>query len=131
MMVGPQWAKFLAISGELIDAHKAKEIGLVLEVIPHEQFGDKVQDLGRRIASMPPETVMLNRRLINGAMEIMGWTQQKQLTIALNAISNSVMDRAATPDGRVLSEILRDEGWKAFKEARDEPFEEPWLEASE
>jgi len=127
LLVGPQWAKFLALSGELIDAHTAKEIGLVIEVTPHVEFSERVRDLARRVAAMPNDTVILNRRLINGALEVIGWTQQKQLTIALNAISNSVMDRATTVDGRNLIEILKTEGWSAFKQARDQPFEPGWL----
>jgi len=129
LLVGPQWAKFLALSGELIDAHRAKEIGLVLEVVPDDRFSERVQDLAGRVAAMPPDTVMLNKRLINGAMEMLGWTQQKQLTVALNSIANSVMDRAATPDGRRFIDILDKEGWSAFKQARDEPFKQPWLDS--
>jgi enoyl-CoA hydratase/carnithine racemase len=126
--VVPQWAKFLALSGELITARRAKEIGLVLEVFPRETFEEKVNDLARRVVSMPRHGVMLNRRLLNGAMTMMGWLAQKELAQATNTITNAMVDEAVAADGRKLMDILRTEGWQAFKDARDAPFAEPWLD---
>jgi len=128
-LVGPQWAKFLALSGELITAHKAKEIGLVLEVFPPEVFEAKAQDLARRVAAMPAEAVMLNRRVINGAMTMMGWDGQRELSLALNTITNQLAAGARAADGRVLAEVRRDHGWVEYKKARDAAFVEPWLDA--
>jgi enoyl-CoA hydratase/carnithine racemase len=125
--VGPQWAKFLAISGELLTAEKAQQIGLVLAVLPHERFHEKVADLGRRIASMPSASVVMNRRVVNGALDHMGWGSQKDLAMAMNAVANGDLPEARAASGRRFSE-LRDQGWQAFKQARDEPFRTPWLE---
>ncbi len=124
--VGPQWAKFLALSGELLSARRAAEIGLVLAVFPDEEFPGKVADLARRIAAMPPSGVQMNRRVVNGAMDHMGWGVQKDVALALNAVANGDMPRAATPDGRRFAELMRQD-WEAFKRARDEPFADPWL----
>lgn len=54
-LVGSQWAKFLALTGELISAEKAREIGLVLAVVPHADLDRKTRDLARRIASLPEQ----------------------------------------------------------------------------
>lgn len=126
-IVGPQWAKFLILTGEKISAQRAREIGLVLEVFPAEIFPAKVQDLARRIASIPPHAVYLNRRLINSAMNVLGWLAQKELAVPMDAIITSLEGEARTVDGRDLRQIRRDEGWKAYKAARDEPFADPWL----
>jgi len=125
-LVGPQWAKFLALSGELIDPHKAREIGLVVEVIAHEQFEERVADLGRRVASMPADAAVMNRRVVNGAMEQMGWSRQKEHALALNAVTNGRMREARAADGRRFSDLMA-QGWEPFKAARDAPFATPWL----
>jgi len=127
-LIGAQWAKFLAISGELISAKQAKKIGLVLEVFRREIFMDKVYDLARRIASMPREAVIFNRRVVNVSLRAMGWGMQKQLARALNSVANSAGEEAVAADGRSFAE-LKKAGWKAFKEARDAPFKKPWLES--
>jgi enoyl-CoA hydratase/carnithine racemase len=124
--VGFQWAKFLALTGELIDAETARGIGLVVAVVPHERFAEKVADLGRRVASMPQHSVASNRRVVNGAMEHMGWTAQKEHALALNAVANGDMREARAADGRRFSDLLG-EGWDVYKEARDAPYRPPWL----
>ncbi|CAB4924912.1 unannotated protein [freshwater metagenome] len=124
--VGPQRAKFLCMSGEVLTAEQAKEFGLVLEVVEHARFEERVFDLGRRIAAMPPVGVAMNRRVVNGAMDHMGWGSQKHYALALNAVANGDFREHATQDGRRFSDLMK-EGWKAFKDARDAPFKTPWL----
>ena len=124
--VGPQWAKFLAMSGELIDARTAHRIGLVLETVPDDLLLDRVADLARRIASIPGAGPDLNRRVINAGMDAMGWSTQKRLAGAFNALTNSQMREARTPDGSSLFELMADD-WEVYKAKRDAPFEPPWL----
>lgn len=124
--VGPQWAKFLSLSGEVLTARKACEIGLVLEVFPDEIFADKVADLARRVASIPPRAAEMNKRVVNSALDQMGWGPQGELSVALNSIASAEIPQARAANGQLFSE-LRAEGWAAYKAARDEPFNEPWL----
>ena len=125
-LLGPQWAKFLALSGELISARKAKEIGLVLEVVPHADLMARAQDLGRRIAAMPRDTMLMNRRLINEGMNATGWTAQKQTGLAMNSVVNSGFKEHRAWNGEKFSDLLQ-QGWTIYKEVRDAPFKEPWL----
>ena len=125
-LVGAQWAKFLALSGELITATKAKEIGLVLEVVEPDQLLDRVQDLGRRIAAMPRETMLINRRMINVGMNMSGWKAQKEAGLAFNAAANSNAKEHTAWNGERFSDLMK-QGFKHYKEVRDAPFKEPWL----
>jgi enoyl-CoA hydratase/carnithine racemase len=127
-IVGGQWAKFLMLSGELISAQKAKEIGLVLEVVPDDRLGERVEDLARRIAAMPREAVMLHKQEINGTLDMMGYAANKTYARAQEAVVNAMSHMARSSDGRLLFEVLREQGFKAFKDARDTPFKPPWLE---
>ena len=127
-LIGPQWAKFLMVTGEIIDAAKAKDIGIVLEVIEHARFADKVAALGQRVAAMPPYGVMLNKRNVNAAMDAAGWLLTKGFNQSHYPVIDSMAPHAVAADGRRLVDIMRDEGWKAWRTARDAPFAEPWLE---
>jgi enoyl-CoA hydratase/carnithine racemase len=126
-LVGPQWAKFLAISGDMITAPQAKSIGLVLDVVPEEEFHDRVYDLARRIAAMPPDAVQLNRRLVNATMDIMGWGATRELSRALDSVMASVAASSRAADGRAFKDLLAAGDWKGFREARDAAFLPPWL----
>jgi hypothetical protein len=76
---------------------------------------------------MPPDGVTFNRRVINSAMDMMGWRNQKTVSNAMSAVLNSVAREQLTADGEKFME-LRSRDWNAFKEARDRPFTPPWLE---
>jgi enoyl-CoA hydratase/carnithine racemase len=56
-LVGPQKAAELLFTGDIIDASTAKEIGLVLDIVPHEQLMEKAKALAVKIASNPPMAV--------------------------------------------------------------------------
>lgn len=129
-LIGPQWAKFLALTGELISAEKAKEIGLVLEVFSSEELMPKAQELAHRIAAMPRQTMLMNRRLINEGMNADGWIAQKQAGLALNSVINSCFKEHRAWNGEKFSDLLQ-QGWKKYKEVRDEPFKDPWLKEDE
>jgi enoyl-CoA hydratase/carnithine racemase len=127
-LIGPQWAKFMMWTGEAISAQRAKEIGFVMEVVAPDRLADTTLDLAARIAAMPRYGVMLNKRNIDGAMNMMGWTNNKNFSVSHTTVTESMVPLASTPDGRLLEQILATEGFKAFKEARDAGFSKPWLE---
>ncbi|HET6474078.1 MAG TPA: enoyl-CoA hydratase-related protein [Pseudomonadales bacterium] len=56
-LVGRERAAELLFTGELIDAAKAKEIGLVSRVVPHEQLLPAALEIARKIAANPPLAV--------------------------------------------------------------------------
>jgi 2-(1,2-epoxy-1,2-dihydrophenyl)acetyl-CoA isomerase len=126
-LVGPQWAKYLMFTGDIISARRAKEIGLILEVIPDADFEERVAKLAQRIAAMPRIATMLEKRQMNGTMDMMGWTANRTFSHSHEAIINAMAEYAEASDGRMLRDIFANEGFKAFKEARDAPHAEPWL----
>lgn len=127
-LVGPQWAKFLMLTGEVIGAQRAQQIGLVLEVVEEDRFQERVDSLAARIAAMPPVGVTLNKQNVDGMMEMMGWTQSAIYTRALKAVLQSTAPEARSADGTKLRDVLRNEGLRAFIAARDAAFRTPWLE---
>lgn len=53
-LVGREQAAELLLTGEIIDAARAAEIGLVGRVVPHEELLDRALELARKIATNPP-----------------------------------------------------------------------------
>lgn len=126
-LIGPQWAKFMALTGEMLTAEKAKEIGLVLEVVEPEVLWPKTQDLARRVAAMPRDTMIMNRRMINTGMNVSGWTAQKQVGIAFNAVTNSCFAEHRAWNGERFVDLMKKD-WKTYKEVRDAPFKQSWFD---
>jgi enoyl-CoA hydratase len=62
--VGLMRAKELVLSGEMVDAAKAKEIGLALEVVPAERLLAYALEKAQKIASRAPVGVALAKRAL-------------------------------------------------------------------
>ena len=66
-IVGPHWARWLAMACERIDAHQALAIGLVHAVYPAEEFAERVQAFARKLAGMPREAMGVAKVAIDTA----------------------------------------------------------------
>jgi enoyl-CoA hydratase/carnithine racemase len=56
-LVGSGMARRLSMTGEVVDAHRAERIGLVTEVVAHEQLLDRALELAGQIAEVPGPTM--------------------------------------------------------------------------
>lgn len=64
-IVGFAEARWLLITCNPISGAKAAEIGLVNEAVPEDQLAEKVEDLARRLAAMPPKGVAQTKKLLS------------------------------------------------------------------
>jgi enoyl-CoA hydratase/carnithine racemase len=126
-VVGSQWATFLMITGELIDARTARQIGLVLVVEPDDELLDRTRDLAGRIARMPRQAVRLNRRTIEAVAAAGGDSARRSAALDGDAATLAASAGAAAPDGRSFTEIIAVEGIAGLKAARQQQYREPWL----
>jgi enoyl-CoA hydratase/carnithine racemase len=77
-IVGPAKAAELLYSGDMIDAAEALRIGLVSEVVPHDELMDKAMAMAGRIAANPPLALRymkqgLRRTTYGDPRQIGGW----------------------------------------------------------
>ena len=63
-LVGLGHAMRLILTGDLIDAEEAKEIGLVEQVVPHDELREKTFDLAGRISRQSPLTVKIAKEAV-------------------------------------------------------------------
>ena len=62
--VGMARACEMTFTGEVIDAQKASDIGLVNDMVAHDQLMNAALDLAGKIASKPPEALRMAKRLL-------------------------------------------------------------------
>jgi enoyl-CoA hydratase len=65
LVIGPQWTKRLALTGETIDAAQARAIGLVQDVVPSGTALDRALTMAGTIAQNPAEAVRVGKRFVN------------------------------------------------------------------
>ena len=69
-LVGLQRANALAMLGEKLDANRAKDWGLIHEVVPAATLADTSFDLARRLAAMPTRALGLIKRGFNRSLGV-------------------------------------------------------------
>ena len=106
-LVGKGRAKELIFTGDRISAQKAREIGLVLEVLPKEQLLAHCKAVAAKIAEKGPLAVAASKRLI-----------ERGADLPLAAANDS----EAQAFGLIFDTDDRREGMKAFLEKRQAVF---------
>ena len=106
--VGLHQAKRLAFTGEIIDASRAADLGIVNEVVPTRELDAAVDAMATTVAAGPPIAVANSKRYLNNASNI-------SLFQALEAEALGQGVNFATRDTK--------EAMRAFVEKRNPAFE--------
>jgi len=69
-MVGRAKAKELCMTGDMIDAQQAKELGLVAKVFPADQLLDETMKVARALASKSPGVLRSLKRVVNCGVDL-------------------------------------------------------------
>jgi enoyl-CoA hydratase len=64
-IVGPRWAKQISLTSEPIDAATALRIGLVNEVVGHDQLMERAKAVAKTIASRRPDLLVTVKQVID------------------------------------------------------------------
>lgn len=118
--VGPQWAKRLLFTGDVISGRDAAKLGLVLDAVPALGIDSFAMKLAGRVALVDPELTAAHKRIVNLALEQMGMLTLQRLAVETDA-------RAHLASGSRRTTFRRDMAEAGLKQAirnRDEPFGE-------
>ncbi len=116
--VGPQWAKRLLLSGDVVSGADAARIGLVVASAPAAKLEDEVSTLANRLATVDPELLATQKRIVNLALELAGAGTLPRLAAEMDARAH--LSRAKKEFDAEVAAL----GFKAAVRKRDEPFGE-------
>jgi enoyl-CoA hydratase len=70
--IGIRKAKEFLLTGDIIDANEAWRLGLVNQVVPRAELGERTRKLAERISLVPPVTAQVMKDSLNHTAELMG-----------------------------------------------------------
>jgi len=118
--VGVQAAKRLLFTGDLVTGAYAKEIGLALEAPPAAELDATVEALAQRMAGVPKNQLMMQKLMINQAVDSMGFANTQMVATLFDGITRH------SPEGMWFKQKAEEEGFHAAVRHRDsgEPIPE-------
>jgi enoyl-CoA hydratase/carnithine racemase len=108
-----------ALTGDHFDAEEAYRIGMVNEVVPHDELMDRSRALAARIALVPEPAVRLNKAIAMQGLQSSGVYAALLTEGALGALAHSSHNEYREQ----LYETMRTEGVRAYLQMRDGPFQ--------
>ena len=105
-LVGPQRAFELLVLGAPLSVERAREAGLVNEIVPAAQLEEKVLKVAAHLARKPPEALAIARRLLRG--------KQEDIVDCMTKEAQLFKSRLKSPEAR--------EAFQAFLEKRPPDF---------
>ncbi|MDA0365742.1 MAG: enoyl-CoA hydratase/isomerase family protein [Chloroflexi bacterium] len=119
LLAGWKHAHRYALTGDHFDAQEALRIGVINEVVPHDQLMERSYALAHRLAQVPPDSVRLNKAITSYGLEAMGLRNALNVNGMLSALVEASNDG---PDVEHLERARAERGFRGFMEARDGPF---------
>jgi enoyl-CoA hydratase len=117
-LCGWKAANRYALTGDHIDAQEALRIGLVNEVVPHDQLLQRARRLAERIAMVPEASVRLNKAITMRGLQAAGIMSGMHLNGALSAMAHT----SHGPERDALFAAQQNGGMRGFLAARDAKF---------
>jgi enoyl-CoA hydratase len=112
--LGPERAKRMLFTGDKITGGEAEKLGLVLKAVPPERLDAEVEALAARIASVPVNQLMMQKLVVNQAIEAMGLKNTQMLATVFDGISRH------SPEGITFKRRAKTVGWKQAVRERDD-----------
>lgn len=112
--LGPEQTKRMLFTGDTIDGTEAARLGLVLEAAPEDMLDARVEKLAQRMATVPVNQLMMQKLVINQAIEAMGLKQTQTLATIFDGITRH------SPEGLAFKNRAEKVGWKTAVRDRDQ-----------
>ena len=111
--VGAEQAKRMLLTGDLIDGREARRIGLVVDAVPEDSLDQRVAELANRIKGIPRNQLMMNKMMVNQALENMGLTGTQMLATLFDGMARH------SPDGLWFKQRAEEVGFGQAVQERD------------
>jgi enoyl-CoA hydratase len=96
----------MLLTGDKINGAEAERIGLVCKAVPADQLDAETERLAARMATVPVNQLMMQKLMINQAIEAMGLKQTQMFATVFDGITRH------SPEGINFKHRAEQVGWK-------------------
>lgn len=115
-LMGPQWAKRMLFTGDMLLGSDAERLGLVLKSVPAAELDAEVEALADRLAHVDPDLLAAQKRIVNLGLELMGARTLQRVAAENDARGHLAKSREG------FRKVVMEQGVKEAVRQRDLPF---------
>lgn len=117
-LIGQKKTNELLLTGDIVDAAEARQLGLINRVVPVDHLAAEVGKLAHKISITPLITLKLTKTALNRAYEAMGLRNAVHANLDMAATLNA----AYSPEKQEFAEKVKNEGLRAALNWRDSRY---------
>ena len=114
--LGLEHAKRLMLTGESLTGLDAERLGLASRSVPEGDLANTVEDVARKLATIPSSQLAMSKLLVNQAFENMGLRTTQMIGTVFDGIARHI------PEGIEWRDLAMKEGFREAVRRRDAPF---------
>jgi enoyl-CoA hydratase len=114
--LGLEHAKRLMLTGESLSGAEAERVGLASKAVPAAELPAVVDEMARKLATIPANQLAISKLLVNQAYENMGLRTTQLIGTFFDGIARH------TPEGVAWRDLAMKEGFREAVRRRDAPF---------
>jgi enoyl-CoA hydratase len=114
--LGLEHAKRLMLTGESLSGVEAERLGLASKAVPESDLAATVDEVARRLATIPANQLAMSKLLVNQTYENMGLRTTQLIGTVFDGIARH------TPEGVAWRDLAMKEGFREAVRRRDAPF---------
>lgn len=115
-LLGPQWAKRILMTGDVVSGRDAAKLGLAMRAVKADKLDREVEEFAKRLALVDPELQASHKRIVNLGLELMGWKTLQRLAAETDARAH------LAPAYAKFADTAREHGVAQAFRLRDAPF---------
>lgn len=111
--LGAEKAKRMLFTGDTVTGKEAEQMGLILKSVPADRLDSEVEALAERMAGVPKNQLMMQKLVVNQAIEAMGLKQTQMFATFFDGVTRH------SPEGLNFKKRAETVGWKEAVRERD------------
>lgn len=111
--LGPEKAKRMLLTGDLITGREAADMGLVYEAVPLGELDARIDHWVGRMQGVPRNQLMMQKLMVNQAIEAMGLNHTQMVATLFDGVTRH------SPEGMWFKQRAEEAGFKQAVEERD------------
>lgn len=111
--LGPEKAKRMLLTGDLITGREAADMGLVYEAVPLGELDGRIDHWVGRMQGVPRNQLMMQKLMVNQAIEAMGLNHTQMVATLFDGVTRH------SPEGMWFKQRAEEAGFKQAVKERD------------